>query len=135
MPLPRRWRSRGGSSFSASSGPVLKPNAPRLTWRRHSRPSRWRLDTSRLSAAPPPVAGRVACVAVLAGDRLAAGQVGARVLPLANEAALHGFALLEGGGESSAVAGLRDRLGRQDIALTTPFAAMVAARPRNQGEQ
>ncbi|TMB55285.1 MAG: HlyD family efflux transporter periplasmic adaptor subunit [Deltaproteobacteria bacterium] len=82
-----------------------------------------------------PVAGRVTFLAALAGDRLAAGQVGARVLPLANEAALHGFALLEGGGESSAVAGLRDRLGRQDIALTTPFAAMVAARPRNQGEQ
>ena len=84
-----------------------------------------------------PVAGRVTFLPALPGDHLAAGEVGARVLPLANEAAVHGFALLEGSGEraSGASPGLRDRLGRQDIALTTPFAAMVAARPRNPGEQ
>jgi len=80
-----------------------------------------------------PVAGRVTFLAALPGDRLAAGEVGARVLPLANETALHGFTLLEGSGQPAS--GLRDRLGRQDIALTTPFAALVAARPRNPGEQ
>ena len=84
-----------------------------------------------------PVAGRITFLSALPGDRLAAGEIGARVLPLANETALHGFAVLEGSGEriSGAAPGLRDRLGRQDIPLTTPFAASVAARPRNPGEQ
>jgi hypothetical protein len=81
-----------------------------------------------------PVAGRITFLSALPGDRLAAGEVSARVLPLANEVALQGFAVLDGRGEVTAP-GLRERVGRQDVPLAAPFAATVAARSRNPGEQ
>src|SRR5262249_59557489 len=69
-----------------------------------------------------PVAGRVTFLAALPGDRLAGGAGGARALPLANEAALHGFALLEGSGEAASATdpALRDRLRRHDLPPPTP---------------
>jgi multidrug efflux pump subunit AcrA (membrane-fusion protein) len=111
--------------------------------RAHRGPIEEKLDVPGETAArvslrlTSPVAGRITFLASLPGDRLAAGAVGARVLPLENEAAVHGFALLEASGEttSDAARGMRDRLGRQDIPLTISFAATVAARTRNPGEQ
>src|SRR2546428_2531945 len=43
-----------------------------------------------------PVAGRVTFLAARPGDRIAEGEVAARVVPLESEAALQGFAMLEG---------------------------------------
>lgn len=86
-----------------------------------------------------PVAGRVTEVLVRPGDHLAAGAVAARVLPLENEAALHGFALLEGAGalgaeEQRFAGGLRKNLRGQEIPLRSPFPAVVADRLHNPGE-
>ena len=86
-----------------------------------------------------PVAGRVTMVAVWPGDQLAEGAVAARVIPLENEAAVHGFALLERAGALSAaeeetVRELRGRTGG-DIPLHAPFPAVVAERLHNPGEQ
>lgn len=85
-----------------------------------------------------PVAGRVTFLAARPGDRLAEGEVAARVVPLESEAALHGFALLEGAAalgaeERRAVARLRSQ--SADIPLRAPFAALVADRAHNPGEQ
>lgn len=87
-----------------------------------------------------PVAGRVTAVAVQPGDRLAAGAVAARVLPQENEAALHGFGVLEQAGalrpeERAAAARLARDLAGRDIALSAPFDGVVADRLHNPGEQ
>lgn len=93
------------------------------------------LATLRLAS---PVAGRVTMLNVRPGDRLAANEVAARVMPLENEAALHGLALLEDNGpdkDKGAARQLRKDLGRRDIALRAPFPAVVAERRHNPGEQ
>lgn len=87
-----------------------------------------------------PVAGRVTMLKVQPGDRLGAGDVAARVIPLENEAALHGFAMLEdadalGADEKTVARHLRKKLTGRDIALRVPFPAVVAERLRNPGEQ
>jgi HlyD family secretion protein len=87
-----------------------------------------------------PVAGRVTYLGVHAGDPLARGDVAARVIPLENEAALHGLRLLERAGglspsEQKRALSLGRGLGTQDIALRVPFAAVVSDRLRNPGEQ
>src|SRR3989475_9890060 len=61
-----------------------------------------------------PVAGRVTFLAARPGDRIAEGEVAARVVPLESEAALQGFAMLEGAAalgveERRAVARLRSQ--------------------------
>ena len=86
-----------------------------------------------------PVAGRVTMLAVWPGDQLAEGAVAARVIPLENEAAVHGFALLEradslSAAEKQTVRKLRDEIGG-DVPLRSPFAAVVAERLHNPGEQ
>ncbi|HLK12468.1 MAG TPA: HlyD family efflux transporter periplasmic adaptor subunit [Candidatus Binatia bacterium] len=85
-----------------------------------------------------PVAGRVAFLAARPGDRVAADEVLARVVPLESEAALAGFALLDEAGalgddERRAVARLRRP--PEGVPLRAPFAAVVADRARNPGEQ
>jgi multidrug efflux pump subunit AcrA (membrane-fusion protein) len=87
-----------------------------------------------------PVAGRVTQLALQPGDGVAAGAVAARVLPLENEAALHGFGILADAGalstdERAAARRLAGELGRGDIALRAPFPAVVSARLHNPGEQ
>jgi membrane fusion protein (multidrug efflux system) len=87
-----------------------------------------------------PVAGRVTFLTAQAGDSLPARTVAARVIPLENEAALHGFAVLEDAGVLSAsekrrAGKLQRDLSRGEIALRAPFDAVVAARLRNPGEQ
>jgi multidrug efflux pump subunit AcrA (membrane-fusion protein) len=87
-----------------------------------------------------PVAGRVTLLTAQAGDHIEAGEVVARVIPLENEAALHGFAFLEGTAQLSQDERARARrmqrdLGARDIPLRAPFAAVVAERLRNPGEQ
>jgi len=95
------------------------------------------LDVLRLGS---PIAGRVTAVDVRPGDSLAKGQVAARVLPLESEAAVNGFAILEksgalrGDGERRDAKRLSSDLRRRDIALSAPFAAVVAERLRNPGE-
>jgi HlyD family secretion protein len=84
--------------------------------------------------------GRITRLDAQPGDRLAAGSVAARVLPLENESVLHGFGVLaDAGGLAGDDAALAQRLARDlrahDIALRTPFAALVAARLHNPGEQ
>ena len=85
-----------------------------------------------------PVAGRVTFLAARPGDRIAEGEVAARVVPLESEAALQGFAMLEGAAalgveERRAVARLRSQ--STDIPLRASFAALVADRFHNPGEQ
>src|SRR5579862_5299958 len=87
-----------------------------------------------------PIAGRVTALTVRPGDRLDAGAVAARVMALENEAAVHGFAFLEQAGTLSAAERQRaDQLQRdlasRAIALRAPFAAVVAERLHNPGEQ
>ncbi len=86
-----------------------------------------------------PVAGRVTLLNVWAGDQLPAAGVAARVMPVENEAALHGLALLEGDvrrpDEQLMSRRLRRELARTDIPLRVPFAAVVAERLHNPGEQ
>src|SRR5881396_2795862 len=84
------------------------------------------------------VAGRVTFLAARPGDRIAEGEVAARVVPLESEAALQGFAMLEGAAalgveERRAVARLRSQ--STDIPLRASFAALVADRFHNPGEQ
>ncbi|MFI5396332.1 MAG: efflux RND transporter periplasmic adaptor subunit [Candidatus Binatia bacterium] len=86
-----------------------------------------------------PVAGRVTLLTVRPGDQLPAGEVAARVIPLENEAAVHGFALLEGAGafslrEQEAARRLGKALSVRDIPLRASFPAVVAERLRNPGE-
>lgn len=95
------------------------------------------LSVLRLAA---PVAGRVTWLEAQPGDRLAAGAVAARILPLENEAGIRGFSLLEEAGalaphERAPADQLRARLGRGEVSLVAPFAAAVSARLRNPGEQ
>ncbi len=87
-----------------------------------------------------PVAGRITMLSVRAGDEVAAGTVVARVIPLENEAALQGFALLERAGalaaaDRDAARKLRDEIGNRAVPLPAPFAAVVAERLHNPGEQ
>ena len=87
-----------------------------------------------------PVAGRVTLLNVHAGDRLDAEAVAARVIPLENEAALHGFAFLEGiapppEDERATTRRLQRQLAGHDIPVRAPFAAVVAERLHNPGEQ
>jgi membrane fusion protein (multidrug efflux system) len=87
-----------------------------------------------------PVAGRVTFLAAQAGDRLAAGETAARVLPLENEAAVNGLRLLDRGralaaGERDSAARLARDLARRQVELSAPFAAVVAERVKNSGEQ
>jgi multidrug efflux pump subunit AcrA (membrane-fusion protein) len=86
-----------------------------------------------------PVAGRLTMLAVQPGDRLAEGAVAARVIPLENEAAEHGFALLEradalSAAEKETARKLRHEIGG-DVPLRAPFPAVVAERLHNPGEQ
>lgn len=84
-----------------------------------------------------PVAGRVTMLAVQRGDRLAAGAVAARVLPVENEATLHGFAVLTDAGALGGERRLAERLASEigDIPLRVSFPAVVADRLHNPGEQ
>jgi membrane fusion protein (multidrug efflux system) len=87
-----------------------------------------------------PVAGRITMLAARPGDRLAAGEAVARVLPLENEAALHGLALLKGAdtvdaGEKQATGRLQKEIAAREIVLRAPFSAVVADRLHNPGEQ
>lgn len=87
-----------------------------------------------------PVAGRVTQLTVRPGDYLEKGAVAARVIPLENEAALHGFALLEqtgglGPSERQLATRLQRDLAARDIPLYAPFAAVVAERLHNPDEQ
>ncbi len=87
-----------------------------------------------------PVAGHVTFLTARPGDHLAQGAVAARVIPLENEAALHGFAFLDNTGNLSAAERqltrrLRAELSARDIPLRAPFPAVVAERLRNPGEQ
>ncbi len=79
-----------------------------------------------------PVAGRVTALSLRPGDRVAVGELVARVVPVETEAALHGLAMLPPS-EASSAATMRIRTG--EIALRAPFAASVAERLRNPGEQ
>jgi membrane fusion protein (multidrug efflux system) len=86
-----------------------------------------------------PVAGRVTMLSVQPGDQLAEGAVAARVIPLENEAAVHGFELLEradalSAAEKETVRKLRGKTGG-DIPLRSPFPAVVGERLHNPGEQ
>ena len=95
------------------------------------------LTTLRLAS---PVAGRITELTVQPGDHLAAGSVAARVLPLENEAALHGFGVLaDAGALSPDERPLAQRLAREvagrDVSLRVPFAAVVADRLHSPGEQ
>jgi hypothetical protein len=87
-----------------------------------------------------PVAGRVTLLNVRPGDQLAAREVAARVMPIENEAALHGFTLLQGAtglsAEDQATARRLQRdLGTRDVPLRAPFPSVVAERLHNPGEQ
>lgn len=84
-----------------------------------------------------PVAGRVTMLAVQRGDRLAPGAVAARVLPVENEATLHGFGVLADAGVLGGERRLAERLASEirDIPLRVPFPAVVADRLHNPGEQ
>jgi HlyD family secretion protein len=87
-----------------------------------------------------PVTGRVTWMAARPGDHLAKNAVAARVLPLESEAALQGFRVLENAAamtaqERRAARPLQRHLRTADIALRTPFPAVVAGRFHNPGEQ
>jgi membrane fusion protein, multidrug efflux system len=92
-----------------------------------------------------PVAGRVTFLSAQVGDHLDSGEVAARVISLENDAAVHGFTFLEGAARegatqlSAAERGraqrLQRNLGAHDIPLRAPFAAVVAERVHNPGEQ
>ena len=95
------------------------------------------LSVLRLAA---PIAGRITLLSVRAGDHLDAGAVAARVISLENEAAVHGFAFLDTAANLSAAERARAQrlqhdLGARDIPLRAPFAAVVAERLHNPGEQ
>ena len=95
------------------------------------------LTTLRLAS---PVAGRVTALAVQPGDRLAAGAVAARVLPMENEAVMHGFGVLADAGalaadERPTAQRLSRDIAAHDVALRAPFDAVVAERLHSPGEQ
>jgi multidrug efflux pump subunit AcrA (membrane-fusion protein) len=87
-----------------------------------------------------PIAGRVTFLSARAGDHLDAGTVAARVISLETDAAVHGFAFLDGAAQLSTAERTRAQrlqrdLGTRDIPLRAPFAAVVAERLHNPGEQ
>ncbi|HXQ22177.1 MAG TPA: HlyD family efflux transporter periplasmic adaptor subunit [Candidatus Acidoferrales bacterium] len=87
-----------------------------------------------------PVAGRVTALDVHAGDHLDKGEVAVRVIPLENEAAVHGFDVLQHAAALNATEGqvarrLEQDLSSRDIPLRAPFSAVVAQRLHNPGEQ
>lgn len=87
-----------------------------------------------------PIAGRVTVLNARAGDHLDAGAVAARVISLENEAAVHGFEFLDttaalSAAERTRAQRLQRDLGTRDIPLRAPFAAVVAERLHNPGEQ
>ena len=92
------------------------------------------LTTMRLAS---PVAGRVTMLSVQPGDRVAAGAVAARVLPLENEATLHGLNVLSGANALGNDKELARQLAGEmrDVPLRVPFEAVVADRQHNPGEQ
>ncbi len=95
------------------------------------------LSTLRLAS---PIAGRVTWLTARPGDYLEAGAVAARVISLENEAAVHGFAFLDRSAQLSTAERARARRARRDleqrdIPLRVPFAAVVAERLHNPGEQ
>jgi RND family efflux transporter MFP subunit len=94
------------------------------------------LSTLRLAS---PMNGRVAALAVRAGDHLAKDAVAAQIISFENEAALRGFTLLEQAtqqttAERQATGRLRQDLGMRTVPLRVPFAAVVAERLHNPGE-
>lgn len=87
-----------------------------------------------------PVAGRVTALDAHAGDHLDKGEVAARVIPLEDEAAMHGFDVLQHAAALNATEGkvarrLQQDLSGHDIPLRAPFSAVVAQRLHNPGEQ
>jgi len=87
-----------------------------------------------------PVAGRVTVLSAHPGDTLAAGEAAARVISLENDAAVHGFAFLDGAAQLSQSERARARtlqreLAARDIPLRVPFTGVVAERLHNPGEQ
>ena len=73
-----------------------------------------------------PVAGRITWLQVRAGDQLQAGAVAARVIPLENQAALHGFAVLDRSAQSlhagqEATRQLRDQIGADHMLFGSDF--------------
>lgn len=97
------------------------------------------VEALRVLRLASPVSGRVTLLTINAGDHVAAGEVAARVVPFEAEAALQGFAMLEGtssalsADERRAIRSLRGRNG--DVPLRAPFSGIVADRARNAGEQ
>jgi multidrug efflux pump subunit AcrA (membrane-fusion protein) len=95
------------------------------------------LKTVRLAS---PVAGRITELAVQPGERLADNAVAARVLPLENEAAVHGLGVMSdagalGGDERPMAQRLARDLANRAIAVRAPFAGIVADRLHSAGEQ
>src|SRR5262249_45899770 len=87
-----------------------------------------------------PIAGRVTFLAAQPGDRVRAGEVMVRVIPLESEAAVHGFAVLRDSGklgseEAEQSKRLEAELRAREIPVVAPFAAFVSSRSRNPGEQ
>jgi membrane fusion protein, multidrug efflux system len=87
-----------------------------------------------------PVAGRVTFLSARAGDRLAAGEVAARVLPLESLAAVDGLHLLGRAGalgakERAESRSLERDLGARAVTLRARFAGIVSDRFKNPGEQ
>ena len=95
------------------------------------------LRTVRLAS---PVAGRITELGAQPGDQIADGAVAARVLPLENEAAVHGLGVMTDAGalgadERPMAQRLARELSSRAIAVRAPFAGIVADRLRNAGEQ
>ena len=96
------------------------------------------VEALRVLRLASPVAGRITFLAARSGDHFAEGDVAARIMPFESEAALQGFAMLEGiSGLSAAERRTMARVqkGHGDIPLPLPFAGVVADRTRNPGEQ
>src|SRR5262249_39775988 len=99
-------------------------------------------ETSALSVVrlASPIAGRITFLNVRPGDRLKAGEVAVRLLPLESEAAVEGFSVLERAralapGEVATARKLARNLAAREGSLPAPFAAIVGERLKNPGEQ
>jgi multidrug efflux pump subunit AcrA (membrane-fusion protein) len=99
-------------------------------------------ETSALSVVrlASPIAGRVTFLDVQPGDRLTAGEVAVRLLPLESEAAVDGFGVLERAralapSELASAHKLARDLAAREIGLPAPFTAIVGERLKNPGEQ
>lgn len=95
------------------------------------------VSTLRLAS---PVAGRVTFLSAHPGDRLAAGEIAARVLPLESAAAVDGLRLLGrtealGAAERAESRRLERQLDRRQVVLAARFAGVVSERFHNPGEQ